>query len=39
VGGIAVGGGEMLAEEDLADGDILVAAIDHAAYEGGRGSI
>jgi hypothetical protein len=37
--GIAVGGGEMLANDDLVDGDVLIAVIDHAAYDRGRGGV
>jgi hypothetical protein len=37
--GIAVGGGEMLANDDLVDGDVLIAVIDHATYDRGRGGV
>jgi hypothetical protein len=34
--GIVVVGSEMLAEDDLVDGNVLVAVVDHAAHDGRR---
>jgi hypothetical protein len=34
--GVSVGGGEMMAEDVLVDGDVLATTVDHAAYDGRR---
>jgi hypothetical protein len=34
--GIVVGAGEVLAEDELVDSDVLVAVVDHAAHDGRR---
>jgi hypothetical protein len=34
--GIVVGAGEVLAEDELVDGDVLAAVVDHATHDGRR---
>jgi hypothetical protein len=37
--GISMGGGEMLVENGLIDGDVLAAVVNHAAHDGRRGNL